>query len=41
MSHHDPVMSVPASAVYPTHTLLSPQQMVNLLQGEIPTGAGQ
>lgn len=35
MSHRDPVMSVPATAVDPTHALLPPQQMVDLLQGEI------
>lgn len=35
MSHRDPVMSVPATAVDPTHALLSPQQMVDLLQGKI------
>ncbi|UJB71196.1 cyclase [Acaryochloris sp. 'Moss Beach'] len=35
MSHRDPVMSVPAAAVDPTHALLSPQQMVDLLQGKI------
>lgn len=35
MSHRDLVMSVPATAVDPTHPLLSPQQMVDLLQGKI------
>ena len=35
MSHRDLVMSVPATAVDPTHALLSPQQMVDLLQGKI------
>ncbi|WP_299489761.1 SRPBCC family protein [Acaryochloris sp. IP29b_bin.137] len=35
MSHLDPAMSVSSLAVNPTQSPLSPQQMVDLLQGEI------